>query len=153
MKRTMLLSAAFLLLTTLTACDKDDDEDDNIVQKTGLPISGDQEVPARVTSASGTLDVSYDKSARVLSYTVNWQNLSAAPSGSHIHGPAPRGANAGIKHDFYAQFPKTVSGTYSGTVAVDGMDIKEDSLLNGFYYVNIHTPTNPGGEIRGQIEF
>lgn len=154
MKRTILLSAAFLLMAVLPACDKDDDDDDdNIVQKSGLAISGAQEVPPTTTTASGTMDVSYDKSAKVLSYTVNWQNLTAAPTGAHIHGPAPRGVNAGIKHDFFAAFPKTTSGTYSGTVMVDGTAIKEDSLLNGFYYVNIHTPTNPGGEIRGQIEF
>lgn len=152
MKRTILLGAAFLLMATLPACDKDDD-DDNVVQKSGLAISGSQEVPPVTTTASGTMNVSYDKSSKVLSYTVNWQNLTAAPVMAHIHGTAPRGVNAGVKHDFTAPLPKTVSGTYSGTVTVDGMAIKEDSLLNGFYYVNIHTPTYPGGEIRGQIEF
>ena len=154
MKRTMLLSAAFMLLLVLPACDKDDDDNnDNIVQKSGLPIGGDQEVPARTTSANGTMNVSYDKTAHGLSYTINWQNLTQVTTGSHIHGPADRGENAGIKHDFFSAFPKTASGTYSGSVTVDGTAIKEDSLLNGFYYVNIHTSTYPGGEIRGQIEF
>jgi hypothetical protein len=153
MKRTMLLCAAFMMLFVLPACDKDDDNNDNIVQKSGLPIGGDQEVPARITSATGSMNVSYDKTAHVLSYTINWQNLTDVPTGSHIHGPAPRGANAGIKHDFFSQFPKNASGTYSGSVTVDETAIKEDSLLNGFYYVNIHTATYPGGEIRGQIEF
>jgi hypothetical protein len=153
MKRMIVLSAAFLLMSILPSCDKDDDDDDNVVQKSGLAISGNQEVPATATTASGTMDVSYDKSSRVLSYTVNWQNLTGAPMGAHIHGTAPRGVNAGVKHDFSTPLPKNISGTYSGTVAVDGTAIKEDSLLNGFYYVNIHTPTYPGGEIRGQIEF
>lgn len=36
---------------------------------------------------------------------------------------------------------------------VDGSAIKEDSLMAGMYYFNIHTAKYPGGEIRGQIEF
>lgn len=153
---TKLFLAAALSLASFVSCDKDDDDDDNngnIVEKTGLSVSGTQEVPQRETPATGTLNVRYDKDSRMLSFTVNWQNLTAEPIGSHIHGPAPRGENAGVKFDFTTPLPKTTSGTYSGSVMVDGTAIKEDSLLNGFYYVNIHTPTYPGGEIRGQIEF
>lgn len=153
MKRTLFLTAALLMLTALPACDKDDDDDDNVVERSGLAIGGDQEVPARTTAATGTMNVSYNKTSNILSFTVNWQNLTAVPTGSHIHGPAARGVNAGIKYDFFDAFPKTISGSFSGTVTVDEVAIKEDSLLNGFYYVNIHTATFPGGEIRGQIEF
>ena len=44
------------------------------------------------------------------------------------------------------------AGNFNRSVAVDGQAIKEDSLLLGYYYFNIHTSNNPGGEIRGQIE-
>ena len=135
------------------ACDKEEEKRNNIVFKTGQPLSGAQEVPARSTPATGTFDVSYDKDNKLLSYRVNWADLSTAPTGAHIHGTAPRGVNAGIKHDFFSSVPKTATGTYSGTVTVDNVSIKEDSLLNGFYYFNIHTNSFPGGEIRGQIEF
>ncbi|RYD76524.1 MAG: CHRD domain-containing protein [Sphingobacteriales bacterium] len=151
-----LLLAASFFLCTLIACDKDDDDDkvnNNIITKTGLAVTGAQEVPVKTSPASGTLDVSYDKSTKMLSFTVVYQSLTAAPSGAHIHGPAAKGANAGIKYDFFAIFPKTQAGTFSDKVLVDGIKLKEDSLLAGFYYVNIHTSTNPGGEIRGQIEW
>ncbi|MHA4843583.1 CHRD domain-containing protein [Flavitalea antarctica] len=150
-----LLLATCLFLSSLTACDKDDDDEKNpnIVTKTGLPVTGAQEVPAKTSPASGTLDVSYDKSTKMLSFTVVYQALTAVPSGAHIHGPAAKGANAGIKYDFFSIFPKTQAGTFSDKVLVDGVKLKEDSLLAGFYYVNIHTSTNPGGEIRGQIEW
>jgi hypothetical protein len=36
---------------------------------------------------------------------------------------------------------------------VDGVAVREEDLLNGMYYINIHTATYPGGEIRGQIVF
>ncbi|HTE27803.1 CHRD domain-containing protein [Flavitalea sp.] len=151
-----LLLAATFLLSSLTACDKDDDDDKtnpNIVTKTGLAITGAQEVPAKTSPASGTLDVTYDKSTKMLSFTVVYQALTGAPTGAHIHGPAAKGTNASIKYDFFAIFPKTLAGAFSDKVLVDGVKLKEDSLLAGFYYVNIHTPTNPGGEIRGQIEW
>jgi hypothetical protein len=150
-----LVLAAAVLFSSLTACDKDDDDDNNnnVVSRTGLAVTGAQEVPAKTSPASGTLDVSYDKITKTLSFTVNYTGLTATPSGAHIHGTAAKGANAGIKYDFFSIFPKTQAGTFSNSVVVDGTKLKEDSLLAGFYYVNIHTATNPGGEIRGQIEF
>lgn len=151
---TTLLLAATFFLSVFTSCDKDDDNtNNNIVKRSGLALSGNQEVPVRSTNANGTMDISYDKTTKLLSFTVNWQNLTTTPTGSHIHGTAARGANAGIKYDFFSALPKTTSGTYSGSVAVDGNLIKEDSLLNGFYYMNLHSTTFPEGEIRGQLEF
>lgn len=153
------LSKALLLslsLAVFAGCDKDDDDDDNndqIVEKKGIVMNGAQEVPANTVSATGTVDVSYNKGTKVMNFTLNWTGLSGVPIGSHIHGTAARGVNAGVKFDFSAALPKTVSGTYSSSVTVDNVNIKEDSLLAGFYYFNIHTDLNKGGEIRGQIEF
>lgn len=139
---------------TFSACNKDDDnKDDNIVEKKGIIMNGEQQVPAKAVTATGTADVSYNKSTKVLSFTINWTGLSGEPTGSHIHGTAARGANAPVKFDFFDAISKTTSGSYSSTANVDGVKIKEDSLLAGFYYFNIHTVANPAGEIRGQIEF
>ncbi len=139
---------------TLFACKKDCEDDDNCVKiKNGIPITGAQEVPPKETEAHGTANVSYNKCDKMLTYTISWTNLTGEPVGSHIHGTAPRGVNAPVKHDFTSLIPKTISGTFTNSVRVDGIAIKEDSLLAGFYYFNIHTPKFPGGEIRGQIEF
>lgn len=148
--------ASALFLTTalgLASCVKDH-PDSNLVSRKGLSLSPAQEVPAVTNStATGTADVSFDKTTKILTYTVNWTNLTGVPTGAHIHGTAPRGRNAPIKHDFTTPLPKTVSGTFTHSVLVDGVAIKQDSLLMGFYYFNLHTSTNRGGEIRGQIEF
>jgi len=147
----LLLSLALLCFTS---CDKNDDKKDNqIVEKKGISIDGAQEVPAKTVTAYGTADVSYNKGTKMMNFTLNWTGLSGVPTGAHIHGPAAKGVNAGIKFDFFNAIPKTASGTYSSSVTVDNVSIKEDSLLNGFYYFNIHTDLNKGGEIRGQIEF
>ncbi len=137
-----------------SSCKKDCKDDGNCIKtKNGIAITGAQEVPPKQTQAYGTANVSYNKCDKILRYTITWTHLTGGPVGSHIHGTAPRGVNAPIKHDFTALIPKTMSGTFTNSVTVDEIAIKEDSLLAGYYYFNIHTPKFPGGEIRGQIEF
>jgi hypothetical protein len=141
------------LTTSFVACDKDDDDDEQTVfQKSGLILNGAQETPPVTTSASGTMDVSYDKTTKMLTLAVTWGGLSDNAVAAHIHGTAPKGVFAFPKVDYSGQVT-TSAGTLNTQVAVDEVAIKEDSLLAGFYYFNIHTPANPGGEIRGQIEF
>ncbi|MEO7802119.1 MAG: CHRD domain-containing protein [Ginsengibacter sp.] len=124
----------------------------DVIMKNSFPLKSDQEVPANNSSASGTADVAYNKDSKMLTYTVNWSGLSGKATMAHIHGTAPKGSNAGVKHDLSSVLKKETSGSFTDSVKIDASDIKEDSLLSGFYYFNIHTPANPGGEIRGQIE-
>ena len=149
------LTIAFMLLT---ACSKENESNtiqaaDEKIEKKGLSLEGIQEVPEVKGKASGTMDVSYNKTTKILTYSITWKSLSKAPTGAHIHGVAPRGFNAPIIDNFTASIPKTVDGTITNSVLVDETKIKEKDLLAGLYYVNIHTETNPSGEIRGQIEF
>ena len=125
----------------------------NLMTATGLQMKSDQEVPVNNSTASGTADVTYNKDSKMLTYTLNWSGLTGKATMAHIHGTAPRGTNAGVKHDLTNVLKKETSGSFTDSVKIDASDIKEDSLLSGFYYFNIHTPANPGGEIRAQIEF
>ena len=125
----------------------------NVMTQKGLQLSPGQEVPPNKSSGSGTADVTYNKDTKMLTYTLNWSGLTGKATMAHIHGTAPRGTNAGVKHDLSNVLAKETSGSFTDSVKIDASDIKEDSLLSGFYYFNIHTPANPGGEIRAQIEF
>lgn len=125
----------------------------NVMSKMGIPLSPAQEVPANNSTASGTADVTYNKESHMLAYKVNWSGLTGAATMAHIHGTAPKGVNAGVKKDLSPVLAKSMSGSFSDSVMVDGSAIKEDSLMAGMYYFNIHTAKYPGGEIRGQIEF
>ena len=125
----------------------------NTLTSLGLPMTGDQEVPARKTPAVGVANVSYNKQTKILNYDLTWAGLTGIPQGAHIHGPARPGTSAGIKHDFFDRFPRSTAGTFSNWVHLDDTEIIEDSLIAGLYYFNIHTPIYPGGEIRGQIVF
>ena len=91
---------------TLFACKKHCD-DHCLKVKKGIKLSGDQEVPPKDTDAYGSADVCYDKCAKVLKFTISWNNLTGIPTGSHIHGTAPRGVNAPIKFDYFSLIPKT----------------------------------------------
>ena len=75
---------------------------------------------------------------------MTYSGLTGALTGAHIHGPAAAGANAGIVVPF-ANSPSPIVGEAKLTPAQAG------DLMAGLYYVNLHTPGNPGGEIRGQL--
>lgn len=150
----------------LESCEPDAEQDRTTdFEKKGIIMSGAQENPAVPSTALGKLDVFYTKDTRTLTYSFNWSGLTDSVTGIHIHGLAPVGYNAGIVQNIVAAtntiFPQKTSGKYtylrsgslSGTLQVDGVVIKEEDLINGMYYLNIHSLAYPGGEIRGQIRF
>jgi hypothetical protein len=145
-----LFSSLFLSIFFINACS--DKTDVNVIRKTGIVLNGAQEVPAKSGSGNGTVDIEYNKDTRTLYYKVTWNSLSGNLVGFHIHGPAKKGFNASVIQSFVG-FAAANQGTYSGNVFIDGVLFKETELLNGEYYINMHTALNPGGEIRGQIEF
>ena len=165
-KLTVLTSFLFVLVAGMTSCEKNAEKRTTTdYEKTGIILSGAQETPAVPSSALGSMDVLYSKETRTLSYKVTWSGLTDSLSLMHIHGLAPTGFAAGVVQNIVAAsnsiFPQRTSGKYtflksgtiSGTLLADGVAVKEQDILNGVYYMNIHTPAYPGGEIRGQITF
>jgi hypothetical protein len=73
--------------------------------------------------------------------------LTGPATGAHIHGPADATHNASVIIPFDP--PAASSGTFSGSVSLTPTNLAY--LLSGQTYINIHTVTNGGGEIRGQI--
>ena len=168
----------------LIACKKDEGK---VYSKTGSPMTGAQVVPANTvsstTTASGSVDASYDQKTRILSYTVKWTGLTAKPvatvtsssatgsvpiqAGLYIHGPADPGFVAPPISTttnpplLYIQAPVSTStnlqtaGSFSGTLFVDGIKVKEEDVLDNKLYVVLRTSTTTqpatSGEIRGQI--
>ncbi|MDZ7644329.1 MAG: CHRD domain-containing protein [Woeseiaceae bacterium] len=109
-------------------------------------LSGDQEVPAVASAASGIAASTVNRETGSLVLHLNADGADDA-SASHIHqgfagqnGPVlvPLEQDAGD------------AGHWSATGAsLDAAGL--DDYLAGRLYVNLHTPANPGGEIRGQI--
>lgn len=146
--RLLKLTSLLGLVLVFASCKQD--LNTTILAKKDVVLDGSQEVPAKSTAANGTMDLTYNRSTRTLTYTVRWNSLTGAPVGMHIHGSAGAGFNAPIVQNF-SGYPAAVTGSYSGTFFVDGLVVKEEDFLRGGYYLNIHTAANTGGEIRGQI--
>jgi len=108
-------------------------------------LSGASEVPPVQSSATGNVDASLNPSTRMLSWTVNYTGLSGPASAAHFHGPAMAGQNAGVVVPLSGKMSSPIKG--SATLTSDQMA----DLLAGKWYVNVHTQSNPGGEIRGQV--
>jgi hypothetical protein len=109
-------------------------------------IDGLQEVPPTPSPATGSGTFVLDDAANTLSYTiiVDTASLLGPETAAHIHGFAPPGVNASVKHTLPLGSPKV--GVWSGF-----SDADEANILAGLTYVNVHTTVFPGGEIRGQI--
>lgn len=143
-----LLFSAFLMTgVAFSACSEmDDDEDAYTITATG---SGGQERPTPVsTPATGSVSASYNRISNRLTYTIQWSNLTAPPVAMHFHGPAGPEEVAPPVVGIMG-FAGTVSGTYATSVILT--EEQEGQLLSGNWYFNIHTPTFPAGEVRGQI--
>jgi hypothetical protein len=155
----------FSFMLSLTSCEKEAEKKKTTdYSRLSIAMTGAQETPATTSTAIGSMDVFYSKKTHTLIYTVIWTGLTGAVTGMHIHGLDPIGYShpSNIVQNIIASSggiatPNATlygaSGKFSGTLYVDGVVVKEENLLNGLYYMNIHTTLNGNGEIRGQIVF
>ena len=123
-------------------------------------LNGANERPAPVTT-NGRGFASFTVSGGTVQYVVTFSGLTAAPIGAHIHGPGNANQAVGVLVDFPTAGQTLNNGVLTGSFTAASIrgagaqpPISLDSLLSlmrlGNAYVNVHTPLNPGGEIRGQ---
>ncbi len=114
--------------------------------KVHAELGAASEVPPKQSGGHGMLTGTYDTSSKLLSWHVEYANLTGPATMAHFHGPAPVGQNAGVVIPIAtADLPSPIDGhaTLNPT--------QETDLLAGKWYFNVHTAKNPGGEIRGQV--
>lgn len=127
---------------------------------------------AILSEGRGTLDLTLDRSAQTITFKLQFSNLSAPVTQSHIHfgkvhmaggvmvffcsnlGNGPAGTQA------CPAGGGTVTGTLTGAsvigpalqrVSAGDFDALADALESHTAYVNVHTTNFPAGEIRGEI--
>ncbi|MGB9187494.1 MAG: CHRD domain-containing protein [Methylovirgula sp.] len=113
-----------------------------------VQLTGSEQVPPVMTPGKGTADLTYDASTRLLTWTVTYSGLSSAVTMAHLHGPAAAGKNARVqiwmtKHGMAVTSPIKGQATLSPTQA--------KQFMAGDWYINVHTESNPAGELRGQV--
>lgn len=136
-------------------------------------LDGPSESPPNASPATGFAEVTYDNAAHTLGIHVTWSGLTGTTTASHIHAAttSPGTGTAGVATTlpYFTGFPIGVtSGTFD-TV----LDLTQSSSYNPSYvssnggttasaelaltsaiatdraYLNIHSTTFTGGEIRG----
>jgi hypothetical protein len=108
-------------------------------------MTGGSEVPPKLTPGKGAATASLDTTTNVLTYTVQYADLTGPATAAHFHGPAADGANAGVVVPFANAASSPISGTANLTPE------QAADLTGGRWYANVHTQANPAGEIRGQM--
>jgi hypothetical protein len=168
---TLVLAAA---IVALAACGSDNTTApvSKIVNFTATLSPANEPSVTGNPTGSGTFTATLDTSTNVFTYNFTFTGLTANASLGHIHGPFTPGGtttSAGVILNFdpavtpgvtFTGLKAATSGSGSGTVTLNSSlqltaTVNGDSLrkllLAGLTYANIHTATNPGGEIRGQI--
>ncbi|MFT3788039.1 MAG: CHRD domain-containing protein [Tepidisphaeraceae bacterium] len=137
-------------------------------------LSGPAESPANASPGTGFSTVTIDTVADTMRVEVSFTGLTGTTTASHIHGPtAVAGAGTGGVATItptFTSFPLGVtSGTYdftyglstnpgtynpafvtaNGGTATSARTAFLQALADGKAYLNIHTSTFGGGEIRG----
>jgi len=127
-----------------------------------------EEVPAIAAPGTAMLRMELSQDGMTLSFTLTYENLTAAPLVAHVH--FGQRSVSGAPMFFFCggggkpACPDSTSGTITGTVvaadvvgpAAQGIAAGDlatvvDVMRRGLGYANMHTPAHPTGEIRGQV--
>lgn len=155
MLRRILVLPVLAGLLAAAACD-DDDPIAVLPLSFSADLSGGEEVPPVLTSATGTATFQVDGDE--IAFTLTTSGLTGVTA-AHIHGPAGTGENADV---LVPLFDAGAEGAWTGSKSArfDAGDLTGEAttmaelvalMRAGDTYVNVHTQQNPAGAIRGQI--
>ena len=109
-------------------------------------IEQSQEVPPSGSLGIGSATISFDDATNDLSWNITWSGLTGPATAMHFHN-APAGVN-----DIPVINIGNISGLNSPSI---GSTVISNFLATELFaerlYINIHTASFPGGEIRGQV--
>ncbi len=103
--------------------------------------------------------ITFDTTTRVLSLAVGYgssagfSDLTGPATAMHIHGDALPETNAPVLINLISLHLPAADPAKGGVIfgGVTFTEAQASNLLAGLNYLNIHTATNGGGEIRGQL--
>ena len=107
-------------------------------------LSGAAQIPPNPSKGKGTVTVTFDTQTRLVTWSGTYSGATGQALAAHFHGPADAAHNAPV----VVNFDKFMSPFQGSTTLTES---QASELLAGQWYVNIHTPSYPGGELRGQV--
>ena len=120
------------------------------VQMFAADLRGNNETPPNSSTATGSAIVTIDTINNTLTFDVTERGVTN-PSAAHIH-PGAAGVAGGVLIAFTSGTTVFANGRVSGTVTgIDAGTINSIITNPAGFYVNVHSPAFPGGEIRGQL--
>jgi len=110
-----------------------------------VDLKGSNEVPPNDAKGTGVITATFDTVTKKLSWNITHSGLTANPTMSHFHGPSNPYRTAPI----IIPIPGNLVSPIEGSVMLT--DEQANDLMNGRWYLNVHTAAHPPGEIRGQM--
>ncbi len=92
----------------------------------------------------GSANMTLDDISKEFKWDINWSGLTGEVTSAHFHGAALPNEDAGVQLGL-----DILSGSSIGNAVLDSS--QESDLLDGLWYINIHSTDVPAGEIRGQV--
>lgn len=102
------------------------------------------EVPPTDSKGSGSVTATFDTASKKLSWKGTISGLTGPATAAHFHA-GEVGKNGGV----VVPIAGADKGAFEGSATLT--DAQAADLMAGKWYVNVHTATNKGGEIRGQV--
>ena len=129
-------------------------------------LRGRHEVPVTLSAGRGTLELEVNQAETSVHFILSYSGIATTVSASHIHVAQPN-VNGGVTVFFCGGGGRpacpqegTVTGDFTANdvIALPTQQLEANNLAKvlaairaGHTYVNVHSATSPGGEIRGQI--
>lgn len=114
-----------------------------------VPLSGSEQVPPVKTTGTGTAELTWDPSTRIVTWRVTYSDMSSPVTMAHFHHGAS-GKNGPVVI-WLTKKGKPVTSPIVGKATLSPTQAKEFEA--GDWYINVHTKDHPepGGEIRGKV--
>ncbi|PRO72007.1 hypothetical protein C6Y40_18975 [Alteromonas alba] len=138
----------------LTACMDDDDKTEetppppptfSASTTIEIDLTGKQQVPANMSEQMASATIELDETLGLMRASVDVSNVEGVQA-IHIHD-GDIGRNGEVAFEFS-------EGSTAGTYTLDETSVSSEliaDLLEGEWYINVHTNTFEDGELRGQI--
>lgn len=132
--------SVLVIIIAFTHCKKSSNPPVNTNSNFIITLSGANESSPNASTATGSGTATFNGTSKLFTMNITFSGITA--TAAHIHKGLP-GVSGPV------EFPLTASSPINFSVNMDAT--QENDLLEGKYYVNVHSAAFPGGEIRGQI--